>query len=321
MTMSAALNSAMHVAMEQDDKVLLIGEDITDPIGGVFKVSKGLSTRFGTDRVLTTPIAEQGIVGTALGAALGGYRPVAEIMFFDFTLVCADQLINHAAKLRYMSGGRTPVPMTVRTTIGGGRFGAQHTQSLESLFMHIPGLKVIMPSNPADAKGLLLSSIFDEDPCLFIEHGGLLFARKAQVPAGDYRVPLGKAAVSRAGTDVSVISYGAWVPDCLAVADELAEEGIEAEVIDLRSLLPLDTDCVLSSVAKTSRALIVHGATRFCGPGAEIGSLITEALFGQLRAPVSRLGGAFAPMPFSPELEVLPTRTDIAAAIRELASS
>jgi acetoin:2,6-dichlorophenolindophenol oxidoreductase subunit beta len=321
LTMSAALNSAMHVAMELDDKVLLIGEDITDPVGGVFKVSKGLSTKFGTDRVLTTPIAEQGIAGAAIGAALGGYRPVAEIMFFDFTLVSADQLINHAAKLRYMSGGRTPVPITVRTTIGGGRFGAQHTQSLESLFMHIPGLKVAMPSNPADAKGLLLSCIFDEDPCLFIEHGGLLFTSKAPVPPGDYRVPLGKAAVSRAGTDVSVISYGAWVRECVAVADELAGEGIEAEVIDLRTLVPLDIECVVGSVARTSRALVVHGATRFCGPGAEIGSLITEALFGQLRAPVGRLGGAFTPMPFTPELEVLPTRADIATAIRALASS
>ncbi len=321
LTMSAALNSALHVAMELDDKVLLIGEDITDPVGGVFKISKGLSTRFGTGRVLASPIAEQGIVGTAIGAALGGYRPVAEIMFFDFTLVCADQLINHAAKLRYMSGGRTPVPITVHTTVGGGRFGAQHTQSLESLFMHIPGLKVVMPSNPADAKGLFLTSIFDEDPCLFIEHGALLFGSKGPVPDGDYRVPLGKAAVSRPGRDVSVITYGAWVRDCVAVADELAAEGIEAEVIDLRTLVPLDLDSVLGSVARTSRALVVHGATRFCGPGAEIGSLITEALFGQLRAPVGRLGGAFAPMPFNPELEVLPTREEIAEAIRGLASA
>jgi pyruvate/2-oxoglutarate/acetoin dehydrogenase E1 component len=321
MTMSASLNSAMHVAMELDEKVLLLGEDIVDPVGGVYKVSKGLSNRFGTSRVLATPIAEQGILGAAIGASLGGYRPVAEIMFFDFTLVCADQLINHAAKLRYMSGGRTPVPITVRTTVGGGRFGAQHTQSLESMYMHVPGLKVVFPSNPADAKGLLLSSIFDEDPCLFIEHGSLLFGSNAPVPGGDHRVPLGKASVRRSGSDVSIVTYGAWVPDCIAVADQLADEGIEAEVIDLRSLVPLDSECVLSSVGKTCRALVVHGATRFCGPGAEIASLITEELFGQLRAPVRRLGGAYAPAPFSPELDVHPSRAMIADAVRALAGA
>jgi pyruvate/2-oxoglutarate/acetoin dehydrogenase E1 component len=319
MTFSAALNSAMHEAMQQDDKVLLIGEDIVDPVGGVFKVSKGLSTRFGTSRVLATPIAEQAILGAAIGASLGNYKVVAEIMFFDFTLVCADQIINHAAKLRYMSGGRTSVPITVRTTIGGGRFGAQHTQSLEVLFMHIPGMKVVMPSNPADAKGLLLSSIFDEDPVLFIEHGGLLFGGKGEVPDGDYRVPLGSASVCRPGSDVSVITYGAWVYECLAVAEELGKEGIDVEVIDLRTLVPLDIKSVLTSVAKTRRAVVVHGATRFCGPGAEVASLITEALFDELVAPVVRLGGAFTPMPFAPELRTLPAQDDIAAAVRGLA--
>jgi pyruvate/2-oxoglutarate/acetoin dehydrogenase E1 component len=318
LTMSAALNAAIECAMGIDSKVICLGEDIAEPIGGVFKTMKGLSTKYGADRVRATPISEQAIVGAAIGASLGGYRPIAEIMFFDFTMVCADQLANHAAKLRYMSGGQTPVPITVCTTIGSGRFGAQHTQSIEAWFMHIPGLKVVMPSNPADAKALLLSCIFDDDPCLVIQHSGLLFGKKSPVPDGDVRIPLGSANVVRPGSDVSVISYGAFVQPCLDAAGELAAEGISAEVIDLRTLSPLDRETLVESAGRTGRAAIVHGATTFCGPGAEIAALLQEELPGGLRAPVRRLGARYAPIPFATELEVFPTSQRIRDELRAL---
>ncbi len=321
LNMAGALGAALDMAMTDDPSVLMLGEDIADPIGGVFKISAGLSTRHGAERVRATPIAEQAIVGAAIGAAIGGYRPIAEIMFFDFTMVCMDQLANHAAKLRYMSGGQTPVPITVTTTIGAGRFGAQHTQSLEAWFMHTPGLKVVMPSNAADAKGLLLSCIFDDDPCLFIAHSGLLFGPKQPVPSGDHRVPLGSARVARPGTDITLITYGAWVAPSLDAAGDLAGEGVDVEVVDLRSLAPLDTATILDSVGRTHRALVVHGAVRTCGPGAEIASLVTEAHFATLAAAVARLGAAAVPTPFAPELEPFPTRATIAQSLRELASA
>jgi len=318
LTMSGALNAALECAMGLDPKVICLGEDIAEPIGGVFKTMKGLSAKYGADRVRATPISEQAILGAAIGASLGGYRPVAEIMFFDFTMVCADQLANHAAKLRYMSGGQTPVPITVCTTIGSGRFGAQHTQSIEAWFMHIPGLKVVMPSNPADAKGLLLSCIFDDDPCLMIQHSGLLFGKKQPVPDGDVRIPLGAASVVRPGSEVSVISYGAFVQPCLDAAEELATEGISVEVIDLRSLSPLDRETLVESAARTGRAAVVHGATTFCGPGAEIAALLQEELHGRLSTPVRRLGAPYAPIPFATELEVFPTTARIREELRAL---
>ena len=316
MSCQRAINSALAYEMEADETVLVIGEDIADPPGGVIGTTKGLSTRFGTDRVLATPIAEQAIIGAAIGAAIGGYRPVAEIMFCDFLAVCADQFANHAAKLRYMSGGRTGVPMTVMTVVAGGRFGAQHTQSLEAWFMHVPGIKVAMPSNPADAKGLLLSCIRDDDPCLFIQPLALMFNPKEPVPAGDHRVPLGQAAIRRQGRDVTLVAYGSQVPVALSAAEALAVEGVDAEVIDLRSLLPLDLATVLTSVAKTRRAIVTHTATEFLGPGAEISAQIHEQLFGQLAAPVVRLGAAFSPIPFSPELQVFPRDGDLVRAAR-----
>ncbi|HEY4410290.1 MAG TPA: transketolase C-terminal domain-containing protein, partial [Acidimicrobiia bacterium] len=259
MTTAAAMNAALDEALGADPKVLLLGEDIADPSGGVFKVTKGLSTKYGPDRVRDTPIAEQAILGAAIGAALGGYRPVAEVMFFDFMTVAMDQLVNHAAKFRYLSGGQHPVPITVRTVVGNSRFGAQHSQSLEAWFMHTPGIKVAFPSTPSDAKGLLASCVFDDDPCLFVEHVALHYSQKEIVPEGDHRVPLGQAAVRRAGDDVTVISYGAQMPGVLAAADTLAGEGISAEVIDLRCLVPLDFPTVLASVARTRRAVVVHG--------------------------------------------------------------
>src|SRR5256885_5166189 len=218
MTTAVALNSALDEALAADPKVLLLGEDIADPSGGVFKVTKGLSTKHGTARVRDPPIAEQSILGAAIGAALGGYRPVAEVMFFDFVTVAMDQLVNHAAKFRYLSGGQHPVPLTVRTVVGNSRFGAQHSQSLEAWFMHTPGINVVFPSTPSDAKGLLASCVFDDDPCLFIEHVALHYSQKEMVPAGDHRVPLGQAAVRRAGGDVTVISYRAPMPRAPAAA-------------------------------------------------------------------------------------------------------
>lgn len=318
MTVAAALGSALDCAMAADEKVVLLGEDIADPIGGVFKVTKGLSTKYGTHRVRATPISEQAIVGTAIGLAMSGYRPVAEIMFFDFITVAMDQIVNHAAKLRYMSGGATPAPITVRTTVGGSRFGAQHAQSLEAWFMHTPGIKVVMPSTPMDAKGLLSSCIADDDPCLFIEHLNLVYSSKEAVPTGDLRIPLGRANVLRSGADVTLITYGPTVPMVRAAAETLAADGISAEVLDLRTLMPLDLETVFTSVTKTRRAVVVHEATQFLGPGAEIAAQVTEQLFGELLGPVLRVGAKFTPVPFSPGLSNAPSPERLLAAVASL---
>ncbi len=318
MTAANALNLALDEALARDPKVILLGEDIADPAGGVFKVTKGLSTKHGNDRVRTTPISEQAIIGSAVGLAMSGYRPVAEIMFLDFLLVAVDQVVNHAAKLRYMSGGHTPVPLVIRTCVGQSRFGAQHSQSLEAWFMHTPGMKVVMPSSAAEYKGLLTASIEDDDPVLFIEHVNLYYGPKQEVPVGDYRIPLGQADIVRPGNDATLISYGPAVPTCLAAAESLAADGIEAEVIDLRTLVPLDMATVLDSVGRTGRAVVVHEATQFCGAGAEIASVITEQLFGDLLAPVQRLGAVYSPTPFSPALNGYPTADSVTAAVRAL---
>ncbi|MGU3498701.1 alpha-ketoacid dehydrogenase subunit beta [Mycobacterium sp. C31M] len=317
MSMAVALNSALDAAFARRSDVIALGEDIADPAGGVFKVTKGLSTKYGADRVRSTPIAEQAIVGAAIGAALGGYRPVAEIMFFDFITIAMDQIINHAAKLRYVSGGHSSVPITIRTAIGDTRFGPQHSQSLEAWFMHTPGIKVVMPSNPIDAKGLLTACIDDDDPCLFIENVNLMFSVKTPTPDTEYQIPLGSARIVRPGDDVTLITYGAMVSVAEKVGDMLAAEGISTEVIDLRSLVPLDFETVLRSVERTRRAVVLHEATRFCGPGAEIASVITEELFGDLLAPTLRIGGAFSPRPFTP-LGHLPDSDQIVTGVREL---
>lgn len=318
MTMVAAIQSALDLAMERDPKVILLGEDIADPAGGVFKTTKGLSTKYGTHRVRATPISETAIIGASVGLALGGYRPVAEIMFMDFTTVCLDQITNHAAKLRYMSGGATPVPMTIRTTVGTRRFGAQHAQNLEAWFMHVPGIKVIIPSNPADAKGLLASCLVDEDPCLFIEHVDLAFGPKQDVPVGEHVVPLGVASTVRSGSDITVVTYGKQVAVATAVADDLAAQGTSVEVVDLRTLVPLDLDAVLESVGRTRRAVVLHDAHTFCGPGAELSASITENLFEELLGPVLRLGAAYSPVPFASSLSFHPEAADLKAAIAQL---
>jgi len=318
MTMAAALNSGFHLAMEDNDKIVVLGEDVADPIGGVFKTSKGLSTKFGEHRVRATPISEQAIAGAAVGLALGGYRPVAEIMFFDFITLAMDQILNHAAKFRYMTGGTTPSPIVVTTTIGSSHFGAQHAQSLEAWFMHTPGINVLYPSSPSDAKGLLTTALEAPDPSLLIQHSGLLYSTKEDVPAGRHATEFGKARTLRPGRDVTLITYGTQVSVCLQAADALAEAGIEAEVIDLRTLVPLDLATIEASVERTRRAVVVHEATEFVGPGAEIAARLNERLFGELLAPVLRVGSAFTPVPFSKSLSGYPTVDRVVGKVKSM---
>ena len=272
-----------------------------------------------------TPIAEQAIIGAALGSSIAGMNPIAEIMFTDFFGVCMDQIYNHAAKQRYMSGSATHAPMTIRVQAGGGMggFGAQHSQSMEAWLLHSPGIKVVYPSNPVDAKGLLASCINDPDPCVMIESMMLLFTQKAEVPVGEYSIPLGVAKVVREGTDLTLISYGWMLHQTLAAAEELAKEGINAEVIDLRSLMPIDYHRVLQSVKKTGRAVVVHAAVEFCGYGAEICSTINEELWGQMKGPAIRLGGAYAPMAYSSAIEFTqtPMGPSIAQRVRDAVKS
>ena len=306
MTFCATINHTLDLALGADDRVFLMGEDIQDPAGGVVKATAGLSTKYGLDRVRPTPISEQAIVGAAIGASLAGMRPVAEIMINDFLAVCMDQVANHAAKLRYMSGGRTNVPITIRTLTAGnvGSFGAQHSQSLESWLTHVPGLKVIFPSTPREAKGLLLSCIDDDDPCVFFESMRLYFS-PGQVPLGDYRIPLGTADIKREGSDLTILTYGWAVTEAIAAADKLAGDGIEAEIVDLRSLVPLDRTAILASAAKTGRVLVAHAAVQFGGFGAELAAMIHSELHGELAKPVARVGAAYSPIPFSQSLESL----------------
>jgi len=324
MGFAAAINSALDVALGSDPDVFLLGEDISDPGGGVYNITKGLSTKYGEHRVRDTPISESAIVGAATGAALAGKRPVAEIMIMDFLGVCLDQLANHAAKLRYMTGGQAHVPLVVRMSAGAGvQFGAQHSEFLEAWLIHTPGLKVVMPSTPAEAKGLLLSAIFDDAPVVFIELTLLYFgAAKEEVPDGDVRVPLGRANVAREGSNITLISYGLHVHTCLAAAAQLSENGIDAEVIDLRSLVPLDIETVLASVSKTRRAVVVHEAVGRSGFGAELSSLIHEALFKELAEPVRRVTGADTPVPFAKPLETafIPTADTVATVACQMCS-
>lgn len=318
MTIAQAINSGYHCAMEADDKIIILGEDVADPIGGVFKTTKELSTRFGTDRVRSTPIAEGAIAGAAVGLALGGYRGVVEVMFFDFSTHVMDQILNHAAKFRYMTGGATPTPVMVTSVVGSSHFGAQHAQSVEAWYMNTPGINVCFPSTPRDAKGLLMSCLESPDPTLLIQHTGLLYSVKEEIPTGPYRVPLGKAKVVRPGNDVTIVAYGTTVGMAVAAAEALAADGIDAEVIDLRSLVPLDFETVLDSVERTRRCVVTHEATQFAGPGAEISARVTEDLFNELLGPVLRVGGLFTPVPFAKSLNRLPTPERIVTAVRKL---
>jgi pyruvate dehydrogenase E1 component beta subunit len=323
MTFVEACRSALDEAMGEDPRVILIGEDIADAEnGGVLKVTKGLSTKYGVERVRSTPIAEEAIVGAAVGAALAGLRPVAEIMFMQFLTLAMDQLHNHAAKLRFMSGGRTNVPITLRMSSGAGaQLGAHHSEQLEAWLAHSPGLKVAIPSSPADAKGLLLSCIFDDDPCVFIEHTLLYYAGIAgPVPEAGARIPLGQANVVRPGSDVTVITYGKSVLDVQQAAVGLADAGIDVEVIDLRTIAPLDERTILESVARTKRAVVVHEARRNFGVGAEIAARIHNELFGELEAPVERVGAADSSVPYAACLEAayVPGVAQIEEAVRQV---
>jgi acetoin:2,6-dichlorophenolindophenol oxidoreductase subunit beta len=293
-----AINEALDEALRTDERVFLLGEDLADPAAGVNAVTRGLATAYGTDRVMNTPISEAAIIGAAVGASMEGYLPVAEIMIMDFIGIAMDQIVNHAAKLRYMSGGRTTCPVTVRTAVFSGTgSGGTHSQSLEAWFMHVPGIKVVYPSTPADAKGLLLSSIFDPDPVVFIE-ASRLYGVKGPVPVGDgIRMPIGKADIKRPGRDLTIVTYGIATGQSLEAAEILAREGIDAEVIDLRTLLPLDMETVLASARKTRRVVVAHAATTVAGPGAEVAAQVSEKLFNELVEPVQRVGAKFTPIP------------------------
>jgi 2-oxoisovalerate dehydrogenase E1 component beta subunit len=319
MNLVQALQSGLRNAMRLDDDVMLMGEDI-GRLGGVFRVTQGLQGEFGEDRVLDTPLSETGILGTAVGMALHGLRPVSEIQFADFIYPGFDQLVNEAAKYRYRTGGEFHVPMVVRTPYGGGiRGGQYHSQSPESLFIHTAGLKVVCPSNPYDAKGLLLESIRDEDPVVFFEPKRLYRAVKMEVPDDAYTVPLSEAKVVRAGEHVTCIAWGAMLLEAFSAAEEAAKVGVDVEVLDLRTLWPLDIDTVVQSVKKTGRAVVVHEAPRTCGFGGELVALIAEHAFLHLEAPPLRVTGYDTPFPLTHEREYLPLAHRIAPALVETA--
>jgi pyruvate dehydrogenase E1 component beta subunit len=312
-----AINGALHAAMRDDDRVIVIGEDVAE--GGPFTATAGLADAFGRDRVLNTPISEAAICGVAVGAAQSGLRPVLEIMYVDFVTLALDQLVNAAAKAHAMSGGQLSVPMVLRTQGGAGqRSAAQHSQSLEAWLTHVPGLKVVMPSRAADAAGLLRSAIDDAGPVVFVEHKALYFRREEVADGEPDRVPLGLARVARRGRDVTIVALSRMVGEALAAADRLAGEGIEAEVIDPRALVPLDIDAIVESVRRTNRLVVAHEAVRQGGFGAEIAAQAGLAAFDFLDAPVERVGAPFAPVPFSPPLEDdwLPGADDVYAAAR-----
>jgi len=318
-TFIEALRTTLEEEMRRDPSLMLIGEDI-GRYGGIFGVTKGLLDKFGPLRVRSTPISESAIIGSALGAALTGTPTVAELMYMDFTACAMDQIVNQAAKMRYMCGGKLKVPLVIRTQEGGGRGNAaQHSQSLEALFLHIPGLKIVMPSTPADAKGLLATAIRDDNPVLFIEHK-LLYATTGMVPDGEHLLPLGQADVKRPGKDVTIVTISHMVLKALRAAERLAAEGIEAEVIDLRTLAPLDLGCVLRSVQKTNRVVIAHEACKRGGFGGELAAQIQEEAFDLLDAPIQRVGALDVPIPYSKPMEeyVIPDEERIMAAVRRV---
>ncbi len=319
LTLVQAVNRGLQQAMRADPDVVLLGEDI-GVNGGVFRATEGLQKEFGADRVIDTPLSETGIVGTAIGMALYGLKPVPEIQFQDFIYPAFDQIVSELAKFRYRSGGQYPCHVVLRAPYGGGiKGGLYHSQSAEAYFAHTSGLKVVIPSTPADAKGLLLSAIHDEDPVLFFEPKRIYRAVTGEVPDGDVRVPIGTASIVRDGTDVSLFAYGAMIPPTLKAAESLESEGISAEVIDLRTLSPLDEKAVLTSVEKTGRAVIVHEAPRFCGYGAELAAILAEKAFFSLKAPIQRVTGWDTPFPYALEHLYLPNAERIVHAARSTA--
>jgi acetoin:2,6-dichlorophenolindophenol oxidoreductase subunit beta len=318
-TYCQAINEALRECLRQDDRVVLMGEDV-GAYGGIFQVSAGLQNEFGTDRVIDTPISEAGFVGACVGAALTGMRPVVEIMFIDFTTVCMDMIINQMAKMHYMFGGRGRVPLVLRTNIGAGRgAAAQHSQSFHALFMHIPGLYVAVPSTPYDAKGLMIEAIRSDNPVIFVEHKKL-YVTKGEVPEESYTIPFGQAEIKRPGRDITVVATHAMVSRSLNAAAELAQAGIEIEVIDPRTLTPLDKATILNSVEKTGRLLVADEGHKTCGVAAEIAALAAEEALWYLKAPIARVCSPDTPVPFSPPLEeaYIPDVKDLLPAAKQL---
>ena len=319
MNMVQSINDALRMEMRRDARVVILGEDV-GKLGGVFRITQGLHAEFGDDRVMDTPLSEAGIIGTAVGMAMYGLVPVPEIQFSDFIFPAYDQIVSEVAKMRYKSGGEFASKMVIRAPVGGGiRGGHYHSQSPESLFIHVAGLKVVCPSNPYDAKGLLLASIRDPDPVLFFEPKRLYRAAKGEVPSDDYVVPLGNASILREGSDVTVIAWGAMVYEALEAANRAEEQGVSAEVLDLRTLWPVDIDSIVASVRKTGRVVVVHEAPKTCGFGAEIIALINEKAFWHLEAPPMRVAGFDTPFPYTLEMEYLPLAHRILPAILESA--
>jgi pyruvate dehydrogenase E1 component beta subunit len=321
LTYAQAINEAMTYEMRRDENVFLMGEDV-GLYGGAFGVSVGMFEEFGPERVKDTPISEAAIAGAAAGAAVTGMRPIAEIMFSDFITISMDQLVNQAAKMRYMFGGKAKVPMVLRAPSGSGTgAAAQHSQSPEAWFANAPGLKLVIPSTPADAKGLMIAAIRDDNPVLFLEQK-LLYRTKGEVPEGEYVVPLGKAKVQREGSDATIITYGRMLPMCLQAAEQLQkEEGISIEVVDPRTLVPLDKETIIASAKKTGRVLIVHEACQTGGFGGELAAVIADSeAFFYLDAPIMRYGGMDVPIPYCPELEknVVPTLGNVKKKVIEL---
>jgi len=315
-----AVRRAIREEMQRDERVFLFGEDVAEP-GGVFKVSQGLLDEFGPERVFDTPISESALAGVAVGAAMMGMRPILEIMFADFTTIAMDGIVNSAAKARFLTAGEVTVPLTIRMTYGAGpRWGAQHTQSVESWLANVPGLTIVMPSTPYDLLGLLKSSIRWPDPVIFLEHKQT-YARKGEVPDAEFLVPIGRADVKRVGDAVTIVASGAMVDRAITAADQLQGRGYSAEVIDIRTVLPLDVKTIVASVVKTAHLVVVHEAPVFGGIGGEIAAIVAQEAFGYLDGPIQRLGGAWAPVPFGQVLieEYLPGEADIVrAALRAL---
>jgi pyruvate/2-oxoglutarate/acetoin dehydrogenase E1 component len=314
-----ALRAALQEEMERDESVFILGEGIGER-GGSYKVTEGLMAQFGAGRVIDTPLSEAGFVGLGVGAAIAGQRPVVEMLFIDFLLLAMDQVINQAAKYRFMSGGEGRVPLVIRTQGGAGNsLAGQHSQSLEALYYHIPGLKVVMPSTPRDAKGLLIAAIRDDDPVIFIEHK-LLYMTDGEVPDEPYEIPLGEAEIKRAGTDVTLVTWSHMVLKSLQAAEELAADGISTEVIDLRTLVPMDVPCILESVRKTGHLVIAHEAIKRGGVGGDVAAIVAEQAFDNLLAPIVRVAGINTVIPFNLALEksAVPQVADIVAGVREV---
>lgn len=319
MSVSKALCAGLREEMLRDEKVMIMGEDV-GVMGSSFAVTRDLMKEFGELRVRDTPISESGFCGMAVGMAMRGIRPVVELMYDDFITVCLDPVMNQAAKMRYMTGGQVKMPVVYRMPMGAGRRNAgQHSQCLESLFMHIPGLKVVAPSTPADAKGLIKSAIRCEDPVIFLENK-LMYARKGEVPEEEYIIPIGKADVKRPGKDVTILTWSRQVYFALEAAEQLAQEGIDAEIIDLRSLVPMDWDCIRESLCKTHHLMVVEEGVKRCSVGSEIAAQVQEELFDELDAPIARVAGANVVSPFSPPLEdaVFPHTETIVAEVHKL---